>query len=102
MDDSNTKETSKMLTKRIRVASYNVLSSSLCSPSYFAQVENDKFCASKYRLDGLMKKLSVEIDKNAIICLQEVSLAWTSKLHPFLESKGYHFVVSNYGTRFNG
>jgi mRNA deadenylase 3'-5' endonuclease subunit Ccr4 len=88
--------------RTVRVATYNVLSSSLCSASYFSHVADEKFCSSKYRLEGLLTKLSTEIDKNAIICLQEVSLAWTGKLHAFLEAKNYGFVVSNYGTRFNG
>jgi 2',5'-phosphodiesterase len=88
--------------RNIRVTTYNVLSSSLCSPSYFINVTDEKWCSSKYRLDGLLKKLRTEIDNKAIICLQEVSLAWTGKLHSFLDSNDYTFVVSNYGTRFNG
>ena len=92
----------KKMQRKVRVATYNVLSSSLCSPSYFSNVSDEKWCSSKYRLEGLMKKLRTEIDNNAIICLQEVSLAWTGKLHTFLESNDYAFVVSNYGHRFNG
>lgn len=88
--------------RSVRVVTYNVLSSSLCSASYFTNTLDPKYCDSKYRFDGLVTKLEPEIEKNAIICLQEVSLAWSGKLHTFLESKDYDFIVSNYGNRFNG
>lgn len=91
----------KMKRAMVRVASYNVLSSSLCSPSYFVNSE-EKFCSSKYRLDGLLSKLRGEMNQNSILCLQEVSLAWTGKLYSFFEANDYAFVVSNYGGRFNG
>jgi len=42
------------------------------------------------------------MNQNSILCLQEVSLAWTGKLYSFFEANDYAFVVSNYGGRFNG
>lgn len=86
----------------IRVVTYNVLSSALCSPGYFTNVLDPKFCDPTYRLNGLYGKLLGETQQHAIICLQEVSLAWTGKLHAFFEDRGYSFIVSNYGTKFTG
>ena len=88
----------------LRVVSYNVLSSSLSRFDYFTGVKEEKFCSPKYRYEGLIKKLSKETerDRKSIICLQEVSLSWTGKLHAFFNSNNYTFIVSNYGSRFNG
>jgi len=63
----------------MRVATYNVLSSSLSSSSYFVH-SLDKHCAPKARLDKLLAKLEKEVGLNAIVCLQEVSLAWTVRV----------------------
>ena len=87
--------------RNVRVASYNVLSSSLCAPSYYTNCE-EKFCSSKYRFERLLTKLKGEMDKNSVVCLQEVSLLWSGKLFTFFEANDYTFVVSNYGHRFNG
>ena len=87
---------------RIRVASYNVLSSCLSSPSHFVGVENPEWCDPKYRLELIKEKLESEFTKNSVICLQEVSLEWAGKLQVFFEANNYAFVVSNYGNVWNG
>lgn len=86
---------------QFRLATYNVLSSSLCSASYYT-VSPEKFCSSKYRFEGLLGKLRAEVQLGAIICLQEVSLSWAGQLHTFFDQLDYTLVVSNYGSRFNG
>ena len=58
------------------VVTYNVLSSALASPDWFrfcdpANLEPDT------RLTRVVSKLKSEIDKRAIICLQEVSRDWS-------------------------
>ena len=58
-----------------RVSSYNVLSSHLAEPSYFTHCAPEHLAAS-YRYDLLLKKMDGEVEKNAIICLQEVSADW--------------------------
>lgn len=50
----------------------------------------------------LKQKLDVEVAKDAIICLQEVSLTCAGVLHSYFASKGYHFVTGLYGNKFNG
>ncbi len=85
----------------VNVVSYNVLSSSLCSPSHFVAT-SPAHCSSAYRLPLVMAKLTDLMDKNCIICLQEVSLAWASALTHFFAQQNYTFVVSNYGNWSNG
>src|SRR5437899_2339551 len=92
----------RLVTKaHVRVASYNVLSSALCSPSYFVTVP-ERECSPRYRLEVLERKLEGETQRGSVIALQELSLAWTGKLHAFFALRGYTLVASNYGTRFNG
>jgi len=88
------------MTLVLRIASYNVLSSSLSASAYFVH-SAEKNCAPKHRLEKLFAKLEEEIAKEAVVCLQEVSLAWTGRLHSFFASKNYTFVNSNYGNRNN-
>ena len=58
-----------------RISSYNVLSSHLADPSYFTNCTPDYLDAG-YRYDLLLKKMDTEVDRKAIICLQEVSADW--------------------------
>lgn len=89
------------LSSTVRVVTYNVLSSSLCSPFFFNRV-NQAYCAFDYRYERVVEQLITEIKKQAVICLQEVSLLWVSKLVFFFESNHYTCVTSNYGIRNNG
>jgi mRNA deadenylase 3'-5' endonuclease subunit Ccr4 len=58
-----------------RITSYNVLSSHLADPSYFTNCRPEHL-AAPYRYEQLLKKMDVEVEKQAIICLQEVSADW--------------------------
>ena len=84
-----------------RLVTYNVLSSSLCEPTYFTH------CAPKdldpdNRYKKLLVKLEAEITSGAVIGLQEVSQKWAGRLHVFFTERGYHLVCSLYGKPFNG
>ena len=59
----------------VRVATYNILSSALAPPSHFTGCRPEDLAASA-RLPRVLEKLSAEVDKDAVICLQEVSLTW--------------------------
>ncbi len=86
----------------MRVVSYNVLSSSLCSPAHFTTVFPEH-CASQYRFHRVCGRLELEMrQQHPVVCLQEVSLEWAGKLHAFFERNGYTFIVSNYGNKSNG
>lgn len=91
-----------MSSTRIRVVSYNLLSSHLSSAYFFTGVADAKYCDPEYRLQGILEKLTKEVENQSIVCLQEVSLLWTGKLTLFFDERNYSFLVSNYGHKFNG
>ena len=115
----------------VRVVSYNVLSSSLCEPSYFSACKPENLKPAT-RLKRVMDKLSLEVAQGrygycrasschggcacrggvlphlnpparpSVICLQEVSMLWAGDLHSYFAQRGYHFVFTGYGGRKNG
>uniref|UniRef100_A0A7S2ZUU9 Endonuclease/exonuclease/phosphatase domain-containing protein n=2 Tax=Rhodosorus marinus TaxID=101924 RepID=A0A7S2ZUU9_9RHOD len=84
-----------------RFVSYNVLSSSLSTPTTFPECDPDALLEEN-RLQKLTIKLEREITFRSVVCLQEVSIKWSGALHTFFSKNGYHFVFSGYGNRFNG
>jgi mRNA deadenylase 3'-5' endonuclease subunit Ccr4 len=92
---------------KLRVISYNLLSSHLSSPSYYTTINPDYLDASN-RLKVILNKLDTEIkkgghdDRPTIIALQEVSYDWAGALHTFFANRGYHLTTGLYGQRFNG
>jgi hypothetical protein len=85
----------------VRVASYNVLSSHLASPSYFSSLNSNHLLANN-RLPIILQKLDQEMEQKAILCLQEVSHMWAGALHRQCCENGYHFVTGFYGKKFDG
>jgi 2',5'-phosphodiesterase len=83
------------------VTTYNILSSSLGSADYYPKCDPDA-CNPKLRFPVIREKIAKEIDKRAIICLQEVSIQWSGGLHAYFASQGYRFITGMYGSRFNG
>ena len=86
---------------RVRVVSYNVLSSHLASPGYFTACAAENLEAPA-RLRRVLAKLEPETANESVICLQEISTAWAGKMHVFFEKRGYTFVTANYGNYRNG
>lgn len=72
-----------MIGTKVRVCSYNILGS------------DDKF-------DLLEKKILVETSNLSIICLQEVTVKFYSKLQILFEKHGYRFYYYSYGSKFDG
>ena len=89
------------MSSNVRVTTYNVLSSHLGGADYFTSCRPEHLDA-KYRLKQLQKKLDIEIEAKAIICLQEVSTPWAGALHVYFANRGYHMVTGLYGNKFNG
>lgn len=83
------------------VTTYNMLSSNLGSAEYYPKCK-PAACDPKLRYPILQEKLAAEVDKRAIICLQEISLSWASNLHSYFASNGYYLITGMYGSRFNG
>ncbi|KAL7512873.1 hypothetical protein ACHAXN_012671 [Cyclotella atomus] len=102
---------------KLRVVSYNVLSSKLARPSHFTTTNPD-FLEASYRLPLILSKLENEMGRAfggssspdsiqappppTIFCLQEIDYTFTSALHTFFANKGYAFVTGLYGKKFNG
>ena len=85
----------------VRVCSYKLLSSSLCTQSRFPVCVPEDLDAVK-RLGGIKDKLQAEIDRDAIICIQEVTDLYYESLYPFFIRQGYDFIVSLYGDKSSG
>lgn len=86
---------------RVRIVSYNVLSSQLARTDHYPTLNPSHLLASN-RLPVVLKKLDEEIEKKAIICLQEVSQDWAGELHTYFANRGYYLVSGLYGKKFNG
>jgi mRNA deadenylase 3'-5' endonuclease subunit Ccr4 len=85
----------------VRVASYNVLSSHLSGKDHYSTL-NPEHLRPKNRLPVVLQKIDEEIERSAIICLQEVSHDWAGTFHTHFANKGYHLVTGLYGKKFNG
>jgi 2',5'-phosphodiesterase len=115
---SATTQATPLVTK-LRVVSYNVLSSHLANPSSYPTY-NPEYLDAKYRLRHVIKKLEQEMvgapveqrtsmhdnsgneNRSTIFCLQEVSYDWAGALHTFFAQHKYHVVTGLYGKKFNG
>eukprot|EP00899_Mesostigma_viride_P005515 jgi/Mesvir1/14965/Mv14631-RA.1 len=84
-----------------RIVSYNVLSSSLSPPDYFTACEPEHL-KPENRLLKILKKLDAEIEKDAVILLQEVSRDWVGKFLVFFQTRSYTFLSDTYGNKKNG
>lgn len=89
------------MSTEVKITTYNVLSSHLGGADYFTSCKPADLDAN-YRLEVLKKKLDLEIESKAIICLQEVSTPWAGYLHAYFANRGYHMITGLYGNKFNG
>jgi endonuclease/exonuclease/phosphatase family metal-dependent hydrolase len=78
----------------VAVVSWNILSESLCDPSYFTQCLS-KYLETEYRWNRIKFYLFHQIQKNAIICLQELTDEWIEKLLLFFLLNNYQFVYDS-------
>ena len=85
----------------VNVISYNVLSSSLSSPSHFQKC-SPKNLKAENRYGKLTLKLEEQVKRRAVICLQEVSTSWAGRLHSYFQKEGYHFISSHYTKGWQG
>lgn len=83
-----------------RVVTYNVLSSHLAEPTYFTHCDANDLRAET-RLRRVIEKLEPEVERRAVVGLQEVSMTWAGPLHAYFAKRGYAFIVSLYGKPFN-
>ena len=86
---------------KVRVVSYNVLSEKLCHRSEYFQCASVHLDARR-RHEKIEKKLSAEMKRQSVICLQEVTVLFANRLSVFFERAGYHLVHDPYGGRRSG
>jgi hypothetical protein len=87
----------------IPFAQYNVLSSSLCEPTWYTESAAEDL-DPKNRLPRVQDKLQQQIiltGGRVIIALQEVSMAWLGPLDTWFAERGYKFLCSLYGNPKN-
>lgn len=84
-----------------RIVSYNVLSSSLAGASHFSACDPANLKTAT-RLKRVLTKLEAPVAARSIICLQEVSLAWSGHLHTFFANRGFHLLLASHGSYFSG
>eukprot|EP00039_Didymoeca_costata_P001563 m.53339 g.53339 ORF g.53339 m.53339 type:complete len:350 (+) comp10860_c0_seq1:192-1241(+) len=89
------------LRHRVNVVTYNVLSSHLCEPEYFVHCSPENLDPA-VRLPRVKKKLQTFMEKNSVICLQELSQCWVGDLHVWFQRHEYTLINANYGKTFNG
>ena len=53
-------------------------------------------------MENILEKLNFEIDKQSIICLQEISTDYAGELHSHFSQNDYYFVHIGYGNKWNG
>lgn len=85
---------------KVRVATYNVLSSALAGPTHFTSCDPSNL-EFEQRLPRVISKIEDETKLRAIICLQEVSHEFAGPLHAFFAKNNYQFVSGLYGSRFS-
>ncbi|GMH74739.1 hypothetical protein TrLO_g3369 [Triparma laevis f. longispina] len=85
----------------MRVFSYNLLSSSLSSPSYFTTLLPENLLPTN-RYSKIIGRLEEEVGSRSLICLQEVSRNWVGDLQVFFSQNEYDLITGLYGPKFNG
>lgn len=85
----------------INVYSFNVLSTHLADPSFFIYCNPENLNPAN-RTQKLVARLCIQMQKYAVICLQEVSYDLASRLFPLFQSCNYYCVTSHYGKKMNG
>ena len=81
-----------------RCVTYNILSKPLARTEQFVTKTRDEL-DWKCRFPKIKTKLTAEIEKKSIICLQEIPRA--ADFYSFFVDNNYTFVQSQYGTAFN-
>jgi endonuclease/exonuclease/phosphatase family metal-dependent hydrolase len=90
--------------RRVRVATYNVLSSALCDAAGtygFARC-NAVDLDGERRFARLERKLAAQMELGAVLALQEISREWLARLLPFWEARGYAHAASLSGSARTG
>ncbi|CAJ1366240.1 unnamed protein product, partial [Effrenium voratum] len=80
----------------VTVVSWNVLCPKNCNTETFKNT-NPKDLDNDVRFQRVKEKLEAKMESNAVICLQELSLDWSGRLHTFFQKRQYYMTSTNYG-----
>jgi mRNA deadenylase 3'-5' endonuclease subunit Ccr4 len=87
----------------INIATYNVLSKPLANPEFYSapdyKLEDLDYAK---RLPKILNHLKTQIDRSAIICLQEVDCTTLSALEIFFHQYNYRLITASYGFFLDG
>lgn len=86
---------------QVKIASYNVLSDSLCRASQFTHCALEDL-DNTTRLERVKLKLAAQMEAGCVICMQEVSREWAGQLVPLFEKHGYNHMDALSGSGFSG
>ena len=78
----------------VSVCTYNILSTKLVSPAWHVGVPG-YYLATQHRWDLIKKELDNKIKQDYIICIQELSEEWLSKLLVHFNKYGYTFIYDS-------
>ena len=85
---------------RVTVKQYNLLSQELCTSDWFPNCDPDAVDPEKRYL-RIYTKILGTINEGGVICLQEISQTWLTRLIGLFESKNYALFYRLYGQRCN-
>ena len=79
----------------VNVVSFNLLTQGYASPDRLPSVD-PAILDFKYRINLIKEALGKEVEKKAVICLQEVSMRFSSELAPFFQQRDYFYISAPY------
>ena len=79
----------------VNVVSYNLLTQGYASPYSLPSVD-PAILDFNYRINLIKDELGREVEKKAVICLQEVSIRFSSELTSFFQQRDYFYISAPY------
>jgi mRNA deadenylase 3'-5' endonuclease subunit Ccr4 len=87
----------------INIATYNILSKPLANPDFYGKPDySPEVLNYENRLPKILQHLTTQIERSAIICLQEVDATTLSTLEIFFHGYNYRMITATYGFFLDG
>ena len=82
--------------KILNLVTYNILATIYCNKESYPYLDN-KLLNHKYRSIQIKKELLQMIQRECVICLQEVNYEWYSDLLIYFNKNNYNLIIESYG-----
>jgi mRNA deadenylase 3'-5' endonuclease subunit Ccr4 len=82
--------------KILNLVTYNILATVYCNKESYPYLDS-KLLNHKYRSIQIKKELLQMIQRECVICLQEVNYEWYSDLLVFFNKNNYNLIIESYG-----